>query len=646
MSRTRNGCVAFVFFSLAIIPPNGVFADLPVHCLMQDVVGDWIFHVGPPEPPVAGLKQSIPQCGHHIPNNVLSMVGLDREKVVGEKAETLKISLSEDIQHTLNGKPFRHIVAKDTTNKRDGYWTMMFDEGMDIRFPGDDYNRTFFAHFYSTPMQGATRKPTNGDRWDLIAEYVGQDLDPGEKRIEPKGDLYTCHCDMTSTGWWHRKTGDGGVESGCFWAQRSSPKGKESGNFWNMHAMDQMDRNFSAVIRYNKKPGKPGLTVMKPAGDIRDTEDEDDAHQKDVFLTKEHSERLKSLLALKQKASLTSLRGASTMSSDISDLPKSFDWREEMKDMAPEGVDDLSEQFDQGNCGSCYAFSGTQVLQMRFRIQLWKKHKIMYPLELSWRSATQCSPYTEGCEGGFAYLTFKQAYDTGLPLASCDQHVNPPDLDQSCQWACYKDNKMIFYAKDYGQTGGFSHGATEEMIMRELLNGPVIVSFSTTAMPEFIYNNGMSFSKNSSVMRVFYNDKVPTEKMSDENDEIKRWRYTTHSILAVGWGEEKSTKTGEVIPYWIVRNSWGKDWGDLGYAKVRRGQNDAAIETAAPWVEPDMDRLPPGFLEMARKHYEEARKNATSNSSSTNKTKPTKVKKNRGGKPAYCKMRPDSPDCQ
>jgi cathepsin C len=629
MSRTRNGCVASLFFF--IIPHNGVLADLPVHCLMQDVIGDWTFHVGPPEPPMKGLKQSIPQCGHHIPNNVLSMNALDRQKTVGEKAETLKVSLSETISPTLNGKPFRHIVATDTTNKKEGYWTMMFDEGMDIRFPGDDYNRSFFAHFYFKPLDGATRKPTNGDRWDLIAEYVGRDAE-GDKRIEPKGDLYTCHCDMTSTGWWHRRTADG-VESGCFWAQRSLPE--KSGNFFESGAMNS---TFSAVIRHNKKP-KAGLHAVKPTGDVRVTDDSDDAHQKDVFLTKERSERLKSLLSQKQKTSLTSLRGATA---DGPPLPKSFDWREEMKDMAPEGIDDLSEQFDQGNCGSCYAFSGTQVLQMRFRIQLWKKHGIMYPLELSWKSATQCSPYTEGCEGGFAYLSFKQAYDTGLPLATCDEGINPPDLDQSCQWQCYKDNKMIFYAKDYGQTGGFSHGATEEMIMRELLNGPVIVSFSTTAMPEFIYNNGMSFSKNSSVMRTFYNDKVPSEKMSDENKDIKRWRYTTHSILAVGWGEEKSTETGEDIPYWIVRNSWGKDWGELGYAKVRRGQNDAAIETAAPWVEPDMDRLPPGFLEMARKYYE-SRKNTTA----SNKTQPVaKRKKNRGGKPDYCKMRPDSPDCQ
>jgi cathepsin C len=627
--------VAFFLFSAVIFPPNGVYGDLPVHCLMQDVVGDWTFYVGSPAAPVKGLARNIPQCGHHIPNNVLSMVNLDQKKFVGDKPEELKISLSEKIKDKLDGKPFRHIVATDTTANREGYWTMMFDEGMEIRFPQD--NRTFFAHFYFKPMEGATRKPTNGDRWDTIAKYEGRDMNPEtEKRINPKGDLYTCHCDMTSTGWWHRRSADGNVESGCFWAERKAPKQSTGSFFWTNSSMNS---SYSAVIRHTKKV-KPNQRALVPQTDIRFTDDSDDGQQKDIFLTKERSERLKSLLAQKMRTSVTSLRGAVT---DGPQLPKSFDWREEMKDMAPEGTDDLSEQFDQGNCGSCYAFSGTQVLQMRFRIQLWKKHGIMYPLELSWKSATQCSPYTEGCEGGFAFLTFKQAYDTGMPLATCDEKVNPPDLDQSCDWKCYKDNKMIFYAKDYGQTGGFSHGASEEMIMRELLNGPVIVSFSTTAMPEFIYNNGMSYDKNSTVMRSYYPDKVPSEKMSDKNDDITMWRLTTHSILAVGWGEEKNPATGEIIPYWIVRNSWGKDWGDQGYAKVRRGHNDAAIETAAPWVEPDMDRLPPGFLEMARK-YHESRKNSTA----SNSTKPIvkRVAKNKGGKPDYCKMRPDSPDCQ
>jgi len=283
---------------------------------------------------------------------------------------------------------------------------------------------------------------------------------------------------------------------------------------------------------------------------------------------------------------------------------------------------------------------------MRFRIRLKQQHGILYPLELSWKSATQCSPYTEGCNGGFAYLTFKQAAETGLPLAECDQGTPPVQLDQSCNWGCYRNNKMLFYAKDYGQTGGFAQGATEESIMREIWrNGPVIMSFSTSAALEFIYNNGVSYRNSTQVMTLFKNEDVPQEPASS-NPRILPWRYTTHSILCVGFGEEVDPR-GIVQKYWVVRNSWGQDWGINGYAFMRRGNNDAAIETSSPWVEPDMDRLPPGFLEKARKFHEseQARRLAAGKQDPT-ASAPAASTANRGGRPAYCEMRPDSPDCQ
>ena len=38
-----------------------------------------------------------------------------------------------------------------------------------------------------------------------------------------------------------------------------------------------------------------------------------------------------------------------------------------------------------------------------------------------------------------------------------------------------------------------------------------------------------------------------------------------HLVLVVGWGTEQD------IPYWLVRNSWGKRFGQDGYIKVKRG---------------------------------------------------------------------------
>jgi C1A family cysteine protease len=43
----------------------------------------------------------------------------------------------------------------------------------------------------------------------------------------------------------------------------------------------------------------------------------------------------------------------------------------------------------------------------------------------------------------------------------------------------------------------------------------------------------------------------------------------------LGWGKEERTN----IPYWIVRNSFGPDFGDRGDFYVRRGQNDFGIES-------------------------------------------------------------------
>merc|ERR1719329_25342 len=197
---------------------------------------------------------------------------------------------------------------------------------------------------------------------------------------------------------------------------------------------------------------------------------------------------------------------------------------------------------------------------------------------------------------------------------------------------------MIFYAKDYGQTGGFAHGSSEAGMMREIHeNGPVIVSFATKAIPEFIYNNGQSYRKDSDVLTIIKNEMVAREP-SSSNPKILPWSHTTHSILAVGWGEEKSAN-GDILKYWVVRNSWGKDWGSQGYAKIRRGQNDAAIETSAPWVTPDMDRLPPGFLEQAKRYHEEHAAERAAAKSGNVTASNARRPQNNGGKPDYCKPR-------
>ena len=39
--------------------------------------------------------------------------------------------------------------------------------------------------------------------------------------------------------------------------------------------------------------------------------------------------------------------------------------------------------------------------------------------------------------------------------------------------------------------------------------------------------------------------------------------------MVVGF-DEMVTDSNEVIPYWILRNTWGRDWGEGGYFRLER----------------------------------------------------------------------------
>jgi len=151
-----------------------------------------------------------------------------------------------------------------------------------------------------------------------------------------------------------------------------------------------------------------------------------------------------------------------------------------------------------------------------------------------------CSPYAQGCEGGFPYLIAgKFAQDYGVLPDSCYQYTGQ---DGTCkQPSSSPECRQRYYAINYGYVGGYYGASNEEEIMLDLVhNGPVAVSFEV--YPDFMmYKSGI------------YTHKAISERLN-LGPGFNPFEITNHAVLAVGWGEQNG------VPYWIVKNSWGTGW--------------------------------------------------------------------------------------
>jgi len=515
-----------------------VLGDLPLHCLYQDIAGEWEFSAGTT---VVGL-QDILTCGHSIPNHTDSMMKIDPHKVMPMQAATYTIELK--LERHAFGTGLIAKMGKDT-----GYWTMVYDEGIEVRFPSK--NMEFFAHFKFS-LLNPSDKPVENGNWDHIGKYEGR----VEGSAPPRGDIFLCKCNETSMGWYSTTIGRD-IHRGCFFGKKKS-KGPE-------RKMQKAEGSVMYLDEANLKSTDKQKAPTPP-----------DAKE---LLKKLELPKNLALLAMKQKNDpiIKTDPTFQTQPNHLNaTLPLNFDWRDAMSGMHPEG-DDLGKELDQGACGSCYAIAATLAFQFRVRVALLRKYSVLAPVNLSWRAPTQCSPYTEGCDGGFSFLVYRHFKEVGAPPLACDtsKELTAEALTQKCNKQCYDHNK--FFVKDYGYVGGFSQGSTEETMMREIYNnGPVVVGIAVNAIPE-LYNG-----KEGKLITDFTNELIPKEPGVD--DVIQPWLWTTHAIVAVGWGEVNGEK------FWVVRNSWGADWGEKGYTLIRRGQNDAAIELEAEWATVDLEK--------------------------------------------------------
>ncbi|KAI5740645.1 hypothetical protein M8J76_005810 [Diaphorina citri] len=98
--------------------------------------------------------------------------------------------------------------------------------------------------------------------------------------------------------------------------------------------------------------------------------------------------------------------------------------------------------------------------------------------------------------------------------------------------------------------------------------------------PSHKHHCDVSKVNQSSLVKVFYR-----EGIIDMDATLCHPMGVNHGVLLVGYGQE--SHDGEIVPYWIIKNSWDSTWGEEGYFKVRRGRNICGVATLVSGVETD-----------------------------------------------------------
>lgn len=60
-----------------------------------------------------------------------------------------------------------------------------------------------------------------------------------------------------------------------------------------------------------------------------------------------------------------------------------------------------------------------------------------------------------------------------------------------------------------------------------------------------------------------------------------------HASILIGWGEDKDYRSGDISKYWIMRNSFGLEFGMSGDMYIPRGVNAFQVETDIIGFDPE-----------------------------------------------------------
>jgi cathepsin X len=227
-------------------------------------------------------------------------------------------------------------------------------------------------------------------------------------------------------------------------------------------------------------------------------------------------------------------------------------------------------------CGSCWAHGAVSALGDRIKIA---RKGMGIDINLAVQHILNCGG-VGSCHGGSVTGPYEWlhkiskttgtgiSYETQNPYLACSQE-STHGICASGTWTCSAEN-VAKTCSTFPENGGVCRGLAQYPNATISEYGSIE---GADAMAKEIYARGPISCGIDASPILKYHGGIVKEAGS----------MVDHVISVVGWG--KDPEEGE---YWIVRNSWGEFWGEMGYVRVAKGNNALQLETQCAWAVPDV----------------------------------------------------------